>query len=89
VLRSTIFDPWRLRALSVVLQLHSCGEVVTAIIVKDFFFLQERGWWMGVYMVFFQCFAESLCRRIRVYDTWLGLALAFVGNRCVIIEPNH
>jgi MFS family permease len=33
----------------------SCGEAVPAIVVKDIFFLHERGWWMGVYMVFFQC----------------------------------
>ena len=33
----------------------SCGEALPAIVVKDIFFLHERGWWMGVYMVFFQC----------------------------------
>jgi len=27
-----------------------------AIIVRDVFFLHERGYWMGVYMIFFQCF---------------------------------
>jgi MFS family permease len=32
----------------------SCGEALPAIVVKDIFFLHERGWWMGVYMVFFQ-----------------------------------
>ena len=32
----------------------SCGEAVTAMVVKDLFFLHERGWWMGLYMFFFQ-----------------------------------
>jgi MFS family permease len=31
-----------------------CGEVLPAIVVKDIFFLHERGWWMGVYMYLFQ-----------------------------------
>ena len=38
----------------------SCGEAVPAIVVKDIFFLHERGWWMGVYMVFFQCLPSLL-----------------------------
>jgi MFS family permease len=33
----------------------SCGEALPATVVKDLFFLHERGWWMGVYMWFFQC----------------------------------
>jgi len=33
----------------------SCAEVLPAIVVKDLFFLHERGWWMGLYIVFFQC----------------------------------
>jgi MFS family permease len=32
----------------------SCGEALPATVVKDLFFLHERGWWMGVYMFFFQ-----------------------------------
>jgi len=33
----------------------SFGEILPAIVVRDLFFLHERGWWMGVYMVCFQC----------------------------------
>jgi len=32
----------------------SCGEVLPAIVVRDVFFLHERGGSMGLYMVFFQ-----------------------------------
>jgi MFS family permease len=32
----------------------SCGEVLPAIIVKDIFFLHERGRVMGFYLIFFQ-----------------------------------
>jgi MFS family permease len=32
----------------------SCGEALPATVVKDLFFLHERGWWMGIYMFFFQ-----------------------------------
>jgi len=37
----------------------SCGEALPATVVKDLFFLHERGWWMGVYMWFFQCAAYA------------------------------
>jgi MFS family permease len=33
----------------------SCGEILPGIIVKDIFFLHERGGSMGLYMIFFQC----------------------------------
>ena len=33
----------------------SCGEALPATVVTDLFFLHERGWWMGVYIFFFQC----------------------------------
>jgi MFS family permease len=33
----------------------SCGEALPAAVVRDLFFLHQRGWWMGVYMFFFQC----------------------------------
>jgi Major Facilitator Superfamily len=32
----------------------SCGEILPGIIVKDVFYLHERGAWMGLYMIFFQ-----------------------------------
>jgi MFS family permease len=32
----------------------SCGEVLPALIVKDIFFLHERGRVMGFYLIFFQ-----------------------------------
>jgi MFS family permease len=32
------------------------GEVLPGIIVRDIFFLHERGKWMGVYLIFFQSF---------------------------------
>jgi Major Facilitator Superfamily len=32
----------------------SCGEILPAIIVRDIFFLHERGKLMGVYILFFQ-----------------------------------
>jgi MFS family permease len=32
----------------------SCGEALPATVVKDLFFLHERGRWMGIYMFFFQ-----------------------------------
>ena len=49
-----IFVLWRLHELLVVSQL-VVERLLPAIVVKDIFFLHERGWWMGVYMVFFQC----------------------------------
>ena len=33
----------------------SAGETMPAVVVKDIFYLHERGWWMGAYMIFFQC----------------------------------
>jgi MFS family permease len=30
----------------------SATEALAAAIVADLFFLHERGWWMGVYMIF-------------------------------------
>ena len=33
----------------------SCAEILPGILVRDLFFLHERGKWMGYYMVFFQC----------------------------------
>jgi MFS family permease len=33
----------------------SCGEALPATVVRDLFFLHQRGWWMGVYAWFFQC----------------------------------
>jgi MFS family permease len=32
----------------------SAGEALPAIAVRDMFFLHERGWWMGAYMLSFQ-----------------------------------
>jgi MFS family permease len=32
----------------------SCGEGLPAVVVRDLYFLHERGRWMGIYMVFFQ-----------------------------------
>lgn len=32
----------------------SCGEILPGIVVRDIFFLHERGSRMGLYMMFFQ-----------------------------------
>ena len=64
----------------------SCGEALLATVVKDLFFLHERGWWMGVYMFFFQSviYIGLLCSGFII--TSLGWRWHFWVNAPNLIE---